>query len=421
MPFRIDTDNDGNLLTIRNAVPYTEVGETVQRFTSDGQLEIKRFVQVRHDRKEQFISDVLADAFVEPYPSPDPVISRMEVIEVDDFNRPANDARSIHLYNRYYLNRLDPEPHPRVPGLFAQEGEIIEGLGYPTRNPIIPRQDVGNDLAFGQQASDNPGFVKIAITYRSLPYDIDVPRGIVSELTRRDGSPLQAADFATNNSLCNATSEIYRYVSRKRAPAGENQPLPNLAGNGLFRFALDGDFVNNNSVTRPIHKIALTYTWHMVPVIPTTVYSQLGRVNDRPFDILNGIFRLPGGNRTSLPTTRVRYDAVEISPSYVRFNSTRRFVDITFHLLVRVNVGGHLSFLRARPATNPITIAMLSSGGGDTFITSVRTTKWFYDRMLIPSSGQVIPFADRGPQEHPNIARGVFEFGDLENIFRIDI
>lgn len=407
----ITVNAQGFLETVASKVPYLELGEFGERFGADGVQEIRRVCLVPVARKYDFMADMLPDVRLQDYPVGEEQINK--VIDID--------GSLTNLFRRQLI-RKDPEMHPRRTHLFVTDCESFDGFGYPGRDSL-------NLLTFriqGEPApahSDGDGFVKIVVTYRSLPYVI-----------------------GPGNAFANlpGNSELIRYVQRQRAPSGENIPLPHVSSEtGRFKWAssITGTgfepgvrTVQTQNIIKTLYKIHLIYTWYMVPAIPTTSYIMLGQVNSKDFDSENGIFRPLGSTADALPRgpfrpTRCLYANPEITKEYKTF-SGQVVQDITYHILARPNIGGHQAFLSPYnfqfdritwPPPMGISAPVIAPGLW-TYGISVTITGGFTS-LLRPPSGDSVTATQVNPLDPAQGiygGRDVYTFGDLNNLFRID-
>ncbi len=243
MPTAIVTKPDGSTIIVNvtngiYAVQYTDVPAEYQEKWQSSSNEIKRVVQCAWEDKDNFILECVGWC--------------------------VNNSGS--------LERHLPEPHPFYTNMWCVAADLVEGIGVPIIDP-----DVGFFDFYNSDGSDiNPetslisedaesGLAQFVLTYKRLPF------------------PVLADD--------EVTSELNRYVQRRKSFAIEHQQLPGT------QFVFSDTTPNIDcglekiALLRP--SMALLYTWHDVPAendfflpsdLETAIQNCLGCVNDDLFD-----------------------------------------------------------------------------------------------------------------------------------------
>jgi hypothetical protein len=145
------------------------------------------------------------------------------------------------------LTRKTPEPHPEFGFMYAAEARLLRGFMDHDMDP-----DLGDVITFERAVYQ--------ITYRPRTYEI------LEDDEIEDGR------------------EIDRYVTRRKQFAVYSQIIP---GTGFKIFGTNPAEVIAQSGTINVPTIALTYTWHQVPIdgIPyAAIEGRLGKVNAGIFD-----------------------------------------------------------------------------------------------------------------------------------------
>lgn len=360
-------------VTTRNGVPYFEMVNLRESYKADQQLEATRICVVDWDNIDRFIEDMLPDVSV----SSENVFLGTFTIGAYVNNAlegigpiPTTDPPPYSVIRKKFI-RKDPEEHPRRSKLYAAQAEVIEGLGWPGRSSgtggpmgVFSSRPVQFDEDT-QIALD--GAVKIAVTYRTLPYTVGVSDALVN---------------------VPENSELSRYVSIQSGSGVDSVQLPlrqlHYATNSDGTDGVDGGLVTT-TLNKVHFKTTFTMTWHMVPVVPSAAADMTGLVNQT---------ELPG-NRLHPRTYKVGsllYVGYEVSKVF--FTPTRREVrDITYH------------FTERRPGWNFV----------------FRPDINYFVRIYWPGAN---PFRRHPPPVGRfDLVSGGYnlnDFGELKNLFRID-
>lgn len=170
------------------------------------------------------------------------------------------------------IARFLPHADPSYPWLFAQEADLVRGLGVPAR---ASESDTGGRdslaivrrTAAGAVGSTADGNARYAVKYMSPNYDV---------IAGKNGHP---SEFA----IATACPELERYVIREQDYEAQSFTFPY----GSFKFK--GSNIDLlEPPTLPYFTKQLTYTWLQVPVIPeAAIRACIGKTNKNPFDVFN--------------------------------------------------------------------------------------------------------------------------------------
>jgi len=371
-----------NFRTTRGSIEYELLPNYTERFTSKGQQEIIHYVKLPWDKKDAFITAVMPD------------VSTGGVITNGKFTltpfAPA-DRYDVRVERRE-INRLLPQVHPTRSKFYVEGVVLVQGGGYPSA--------VAGDMAFktGQGVDAKTGVAILEVTYRTLPYDA----------TQADS----VANLAT-------ATELGRYVSRKSTPSHKNLALPGR------RIVLYDEFNNlmatrvNDSTTKTFSWQHLVYTWHMVPGVPRAATLYGGMVNSYTFDEEDTVF-LKG---TGLPGT-ILYVGGNVSEPYTTISGTRVW-DISYNFLHFYNIAIYNTQGGIRPANaighNHIFSPQFNKFGR-AWLPQLPTetgmaAAWLWPAGIVRELAAGRPgFADKG-----FAGRNIYDYVDLENLFRLDV
>lgn len=285
-------------------IPYTEKAEYTEKFGRE--IEIKRLCICRWSQRQDFIRAMCPDVRVGGAPlgmQRTKVINRLEL--------DVNSATYTEL-QRYPIQRHHPEEHPRVPGVFCVEGEVVTGLGVPDNGDLLGSRYVR--FMERNQVTGNPtddGYAEVMLTYRFLPFLVNVDDTLTN---------------VANNDPTLLRSELLRYVSRAPKPGSDSYQI---AGNTMYEF--DSGNVIPENIPRVFPKLHLAYTWHMAPVVPPTAYTMQGLASDHRLFDHAGISGILGNARLAGDAL---YLYPEIGPVYT-IGIGRPVRDITYHFLYK--------------------------------------------------------------------------------------
>ncbi len=321
--------------TVRKGIKYEELPDYKVNLRTNTAQEATRILICRWVDRQQLISSML------PLNVIGPAIGN---VTISRFNNPA-----VTREQRLTFNRLDPEPHPVYPWLYAVEGEELGGLGIINKDPSTGR------LSFqeGTGAADS-GYGKVSITYRPIPYtltQIGVNNGAINASAGDSGSGIY---------------ETCRYVSVKTRGSIKSLPIPGT----VFRFYTPPYDLIPDASTIQCPIVHMAYTWYQVPKVPNTAMDFMGCVNAYKFDITP---RPMPFNMSIFPIGTVLYNYNEISDFYPLADGTL-VVDVTYHMsynpngwnrFFRPTLGGtFVPGYRGTPTVNPGSWAFGSNGVG---------------------------------------------------------
>lgn len=179
------------------------------------------------------------------------------------------------------LRRVRPQQHPEWVWMWAQEVELLEGIGFIYNNPLVVVRDQFNNIVLddkgkpkqipmigyfdGGPAQQNKilanGKARLAVTYRALDWDV--------------------YSDETIDALDNTLGELNRWVTRDTRYANQALAVPNWQ----LRFEDDlNSRIPQGGILFEATK-ELIFTWHDVPDPPEDkIQAILGKMNDQPFD-----------------------------------------------------------------------------------------------------------------------------------------
>jgi len=361
--------------TTRGNVPYELLGEYKLHHTQEGQTEIKELVLISWDLIDDFFKAVLPDVRIGPT-LPGVTIDIGDIVA--PWNVPADTPRDGFPgtpVGRLQLIRSLPQKHRAKPNLWCVDAEVVEGVGAPDA------QD--GQLVFVQNdAHQTTGFARVLVTYRTLTYQVEVADSI--------------ANAATSSELC-------RYVTRNSQFAGKNLPIQGQQFKWWPFGVVDGSPLNE-TLSKTFASIQYSFTWHMVPAIPTAAYIMQSKVNSTLFDNIDG----QRGARS--PRGTHLYLSPELSKPYYTYAGTE-VRDITYQFIFQnrqtrgpnnevVNRGHNFVYVSGSTTVNGATV------GADFF-------RLFRSRGL---PQEAAPYLD-----YPTtVGTSPYDYAELHNLFRLD-
>lgn len=412
------------LFTLGPRVRYSIGQEFNEHYPTDGSPKtFSTICIVRADQKDQFLGAILPDVYE------------------DNTDQRANGQMTMTAFGqspvvRYWRNplvRLSPERHPIRSRAYVVNADVVSGAGYVAKTPdnipahldpdngIIPETILPGwptyrsaGVAIDPETDKiiptvSEGYIRIAVTWRDLPYELNVGGRIDS------GTTADAASDAFANSASN--SEIVRYCVFKPQPKGQNA---GITGGKLFYVKDDGTILmdpRNPTVPAlaPLESqtffnpmINFSITWKMVPRIPFAALALQGFCND--------------AQNIPFPTTllkdkpdvgTLRFVSPEVSDPYYTVSDGQVF-DITYAVSYRP--GGN---------TTP------NRGWNSTWCGVVRDIRRvvfgeYTSGVIKDSAGNTITLpvttADGSNQPARRTAKAgcIAPFGDLQNLFRFE-
>lgn len=256
---------DGQRVFINRPV-FPEAGETdgyKEHFTTDS-TQVVRVFDIPWDERLDFINTTLGWSAV----------------------RLVSPGASV-----YRLHRQSPVQHPEMPFLYAQEIELVGGMGYLARSeyafallgtpdPFTGKDQIDanqplNMVAYrktvSNQNQNRNGYARYAVHFRPVTYEIRTDEEIVEEFE---------------------SDELARYVTRSFAYSTSTVPYPVANARLVFTEGPNRlGAIPENFATLILPRVQLRYKWHMVPDIPLGISliapdsrRIVGRVNADEFD-----------------------------------------------------------------------------------------------------------------------------------------
>jgi len=403
-------DYGNGVFDVGDPVPYTMGPDISEHYPTDGSPRtFQNTCIVAADKKDQFLRSILPDVYEDTAHT-----DTTQFLTMTAFG----DPNTIYYY-RSPLVRLHPQQHPRHQRAFVVDAQVTGGLGWPIRN-------TNNELTFRTRGVPGPpedeggveeeenvtdvvdGFVKIAVTWRDLPYEFK-------------------EDIETNNPI---DSEIRRYCIFKPSIKGNNLTVK---GN-VFYISDNGMVIKNDATpgpditpgsngtagslpftlpeasTFPVPAATYSVTLKMIPRVPLAAQLMQGMCNETntiqfPTEILK--------EKPDVGT--LTYLGYELSDPYYTV-SGRKVFDITYGLGYRPSGDGprrgwNAAYCSKKMDFRRIVVATTNSAGA---LFNIRTglPMTTFPISTDAVSGQSIRVMPKGAN--------IYNFAELANLFKFE-
>ncbi len=333
----------GGAFQIGDRVRYSMGQEFNEHYPTDGSPRTFSTVCiVKAEDKQNFLGAILPDVYEDTANQ-----STTQQLVMTAFGQ-----SPVIRYWRNPLVRLSPERHPIRSRAYVVDAVVVSGAGYVAKNPsnipsyadnagqIIPEEILPGwptyrtaGVAIDPETDKivptvGEGYIRVAVTWKDLPYEVNVGGRTDSGIT---------ADAASDAFANNATrSEIVRYCVFKPQPKGQNA---GIAGGELYYVKDDGTLLlkpNGQPALAPLESqtfynplINFSIIWKMVPRVPFAAFAMQGFCNEKqnipfPETIL----------KDKPDAGTIRYVAPEISDPYYTVSDGQVF-DITYNITYR--------------------------------------------------------------------------------------
>lgn len=357
-------------VTTRSNVSYDMLPEFSESCPEAGQLERVQDCYVAWSQKDNFLKAILPDVLVDNGGHGGLTGETLVLNAYREMN-PVTGNLAVTTSLRKQLLRFAPQKHPNVGHLYAMAA-TVEPLGYPVENGGILQV---------KQSGNIDGAARVRVTWKSLPFAVDVTDGIANASTG---------------------SEFLRWCSIKTSFAGQNLEVP---GTRLELYdPITGIFLRQlpTGLRKTFAESHIMVKWHMVPLVPNAAHLMAGRVNLTAFNTpaasgaTHQVFR-QGFRRGTL-----LYLSYECSEPYTTIGGNRVF-DICYHFLHRDNMNGWRAW-----------------GTGHNFLFSAIENAWvragIAANFVGGGGGLQFPIQDNPHDAGKNIA----DYMELTNLWKID-